>query len=367
MTRNENPKDINADNAHRHERVEWLDGAKGICILLVVMFYAADVAVDRVGSAGWLQPVVDFARPFRMPDFFLLSGLLLPVVVDRPWRRYLDRKVLHFGYFYVLWVTILVTFRGASVAMAGGWGELWHVYLLAYIRPYSMLWFIYMLAIFFVVTKLLRKAPVPVVWIVAAAFHLLVKEAEFKVWEKFAQYYVFFYTGYVLSTYVFRYASIVESHRWQALAALGAWAVVNGLLVFGGYSHVMGVNLGMALAGSAAVIAVAVMLMRSPLGKVFAYCGAHSIVIYLAFYIPLAATSKILVSRRLIQDGGLLAILAMLGGVLGALAIYWLVRNSFLAFLFKRPKWVSIDRSPDEDIRHGITKPPGFERETASR
>jgi uncharacterized membrane protein YcfT len=47
--------------------------------------------------------VVAFAKPFRMPDFFLISGLFLARVIDRDWRTYLDRKVVHFVYFYLLW------------------------------------------------------------------------------------------------------------------------------------------------------------------------------------------------------------------------------------------------------------------------
>lgn len=43
-----------------------------------------------------------------MPDFFLVSGVLLTLAIRRDWRTFLDRKVLHFGYFYVLWLTVLV-------------------------------------------------------------------------------------------------------------------------------------------------------------------------------------------------------------------------------------------------------------------
>ncbi len=57
-----------------------------------------------------------FAKPFRMPDFFLISGLFLSVVIDRDWRTYLDRKVMHFAYFYVLWVTIQFGFKAPSLA-----------------------------------------------------------------------------------------------------------------------------------------------------------------------------------------------------------------------------------------------------------
>ena len=60
--------------------------------------------------------VVMFAKPFRMPDFFLISGLFLSVVIDRDWRTYLDRKVVHFAYFYVLWVTIQFGFKAPSFA-----------------------------------------------------------------------------------------------------------------------------------------------------------------------------------------------------------------------------------------------------------
>ncbi len=58
-----------------------------------------------------MHKVVAFAKPFRMPDFFMISGLFLARVIDRDWRTYLDRKVVHFAYFYVLWVTIQFAFK----------------------------------------------------------------------------------------------------------------------------------------------------------------------------------------------------------------------------------------------------------------
>ena len=61
-----------------------------------------------------LHVFVAFAKPFRMPDFFLISGLFLPLVIDRNWRLYLNRKVAHFAYFYVLWVDFSTIPRAAS-------------------------------------------------------------------------------------------------------------------------------------------------------------------------------------------------------------------------------------------------------------
>jgi uncharacterized membrane protein YcfT len=50
-------------------RVDWVDYAKGFCIVFVVMMHST-LGVERaVGQEGWLHTVVAFARPFRMPDF----------------------------------------------------------------------------------------------------------------------------------------------------------------------------------------------------------------------------------------------------------------------------------------------------------
>ena len=49
-----------------------------------------------------------------MPDFFLISGLFLASVIDRDWRTYLDRKVVHFVYFYLLWMTIQFAFKAPA-------------------------------------------------------------------------------------------------------------------------------------------------------------------------------------------------------------------------------------------------------------
>ena len=67
------------------------------------------------GRESWMHALVAFAKPFRMPDFFLISGLFLARVIDRDWRSYLDRKVLHFAYFYLLWVTIQFAFKAPGL------------------------------------------------------------------------------------------------------------------------------------------------------------------------------------------------------------------------------------------------------------
>ena len=84
-------------------RVGWVDYAKGWCIVLVVMMHSALGVGLAVGETGWLHALVAYAKPFRMPDFFMVAGLFLGRAIDLPWRTYLDRKAVHFLYFYALW------------------------------------------------------------------------------------------------------------------------------------------------------------------------------------------------------------------------------------------------------------------------
>lgn len=325
-------------------RIAWLDHAKGLCIILVVMLYATESAGNAAGQEGWLHTVAAFAQPFRMPDFFLLSGLLLARVIQRDWRTYLDRKVVHFAYFYLLWLTILFAFGSPWIAAKEGWDAVPVRYLTAYVHPYSMLWFIYLLPVFFVVTKLVHRVPIAIVWTAAAALQVAQVETGIKVLDKFAPYYVFFYSGFVLAPYVFRFADVVAAHRGKALLGLALWAAIDGYLVFAGYAALPLLSLALAFAGAAAVVATAALLCRMGAFKALGYCGQNSIVIYLAFYIPLVVTHKVLAKTGFITDVGWQALLSAIGGVLGALGLYWLVRGTRFCFLFERPRWFSVEQ-----------------------
>src|SRR4249920_3000628 len=130
--------------AGRHgpsNRVDWVDYAKGICIVMVVMMHSVLGVELAAGQTGFMHPLVVFAKPFRMPDFFLISGLFLSVVIDRDWRTFLDRKVVHFAYFYVLWVTIQFGFKAPTFAGETSWAHAGFLYLESFIEPFGTLWF----------------------------------------------------------------------------------------------------------------------------------------------------------------------------------------------------------------------------------
>src|SRR3954470_9310063 len=324
-------------------RVGWVDYAKGFCIVFVVMMHSTLGVGAATGQTGWLHPLVAFAKPFRMPDFFLISGLFLSVVIDRDWHTYLDRKVVHFAYFYVLWVTIQFGFKAPSFAAESGWAHVGALYLESFIEPFGTLWFIYLLPVFFVVTKVWRRAPPPAIWAAAAALEMLHVATGWTVIDEFCARFVYFYSGYLFATTVFALSDRARARPALSIAGLVLWALVNGALVEFGYGEWPLVSLALGLAGASAIIVTGTLLARAHWLNFLRTCGEHSIVIYLAFFLPMAATRMALLRSGLSLDIGTISLIVTIVGIGGALAIWRLTLALHANFLFERPAafWIA--------------------------
>jgi len=316
----------------RSTRIDWVDYAKGICIVMVVMMHSVLGVEKAAGDTGFMHAFVMFAQPFRMPDFFLISGLFLSVVIDRDWRTYLDRKVLHFAYFYVLWMTIQFGFKAPGFAAESGW---------RHVR--GTLWFIYLLPIFFVVTKLSRNIPPLAIWLIAAALEMAHVGAGWTVIDEFCARFVYFYSGYLFASYVFALSDRSREKPALALAGLVLWTLVNGGLVIADFSHWPLVSLALGFAGACAIIVMGTLLARMQWLNFLRYCGEHSIVIYLAFFLPMAVTRTLLLKTGLIADIGTISLIVTVAGVAGAVVIWRLALALRADFLFERPAafWIA--------------------------
>jgi uncharacterized membrane protein YcfT len=324
-------------------RVDWVDYAKGICIIMVVMMHSVLGVEAAAGQTGFMHAFVMFAKPFRMPDFFLISGLFLAVVIDRDWRTYLDRKVVHFAYFYVLWVTIQFGFKAPVFAGEMGWPHVGLLYLESFIEPFGTLWFIYLLPVFFVVTKVARRLPAPAVWGVAALLEMAHVATGWTVIDEFCARFVYFYSGYLFAGYVFAWSDRARTHPSWAVGGLAVWALINGGLVASGLSERPLISLALGFAGAGAIITSGTLLARAHWLGFLRYCGEHSIVIYLAFFLPMAATRTLLLKTGLIHDIGTVSLVVTVAGVAGALALWRIALKASANFLFERPAafWIA--------------------------
>jgi uncharacterized membrane protein YcfT len=324
-------------------RIDWVDYAKGICIVMVVMMHSVIGVELAAGTTGFMHLLVAFAKPFRMPDFFLISGLFLPLVIDRDWRTYLDRKVVHFAYFYLLWVTIQFGFKAPSFAAESGWSHAGLLYLESFIEPFGTLWFIYLLPVFFVITKATRRMPPLLVWGIAALLETAHIVTGWTAIDEFCARFVYFYSGYLFADAVFAMSDRARAHPRLALAALALWAIIEGGIVMSGYSEWPLISLILGLAGACAIVTSATLLARMHWLTFLRFCGEHSIVIYLAFFLPMAATRTLLLRNGPFHDIGTIGLIVTIAGIAGALVLWRLALAAGAKFLFERPAafWIA--------------------------
>lgn len=323
------------------KRVDWVDTAKGICIIFVVMMHSVLGTEKSTGDLGWMHPIVEFAKPFRMPDFFLISGLFLANVINRDWRLYLDRKVVHFAYFYVLWMTIQMIVKAPIFAEDMGWFGVLEFYALSFVVPLGTLWFIYMLPIFFVVCKLAHDAKVPwqLILGIAALLNIFPIETSWYLLEEFCARFVFFYIGYIFATQIFKLSDLFRDNVLAGLAYLGIWAVINGTLVHMDLAGKPGIGLVLGVAGAGAIIVTSTLLVRAGILNFLTTFGANSIVIYLAFFFPMGVTRQILLKLNLLDTGTMSFIVTTIA-VISPMILFWMINRTNIGwFLFRRPQW----------------------------
>ncbi|GAA3585135.1 acyltransferase family protein [Kribbella ginsengisoli] len=146
-------------------RVAWADVAKGMCILLVVLWHVLMKHYLQIdwhisGQARGLWGTLgEQLLPLRMPLFFAVSGFFAVRAVQRPWPVVLRTRVAKFYYIYVVWLvihTVVLAFV-PDFGTERADGPLKFLAQLT-ITP-SNLWYLYALALYFVIAKAAHRLP----------------------------------------------------------------------------------------------------------------------------------------------------------------------------------------------------------------
>ena len=155
----EAPRSISTTNG---SRLVWVDTAKGLSILLVVLHHSV-IYEQAVGLAP--APVAaanEALASLRMPLFFLASGLFVAGPLAAPWRTLLHKRVAFFLYLYLLWTVLRFTFFATLVPPEVDPNDSANPIGLAaaLVLPGPSMWFLYALALFSVLGKLAQRVPV---------------------------------------------------------------------------------------------------------------------------------------------------------------------------------------------------------------
>ncbi|MDR3190721.1 MAG: acyltransferase [Lactobacillaceae bacterium] len=299
-------------------RVEWVDVAKGIAILLVVYGH---VILGLNDATLWDTPNYHFQYSvvygFHMPLFFLLSGLFINNWVNRPFKQAISQKAYRLLIPYVVWSLIqgsVMILLSGSTNSHNGWG------LLAQIptTPFSQFWYLYDLFVLFIVYYGLRRGiKLSDKWILLLALIIAPFAPYMALWQLFRiGYYLFFF---VLGMFVWQHKAMLSKIP-LSMATLG-FIGVNVL-----YFHIRlpqfprsVVGILVALVGIVFVLALSNKLHS----KWLALIGRLSLPIYLMHILATAGTRILLMKLGMINVE-LQLLSGMLAGVLLPLLAYWL-------------------------------------------
>lgn len=329
------------------KRLLWPDVAKGLSIALVVMMHSTLGVQGAMDAAGWLNPVVEFAKPFRIPAFFLIAGFFFAGMLGRSWRALIDKRVLHFLYFLLLWSAILFVVKGGFLALGSPKATLkWLA--LSFVEPNSALWFIHALIMFALVARATVASPLPLVLAAAALLHVVMPETGWTAIDEFAQRFVFFAVGCRLASIIAQLAAEARARPGLSLLIVTFAAASNALAVWPQLagaglpaSHPV-VSLVLGFTGGLSLIILAVHLARLRVAGAIGYLGRNSLAIYVAFTLPMAATRIVLLKADLVSDVGTVSLIVWLAALFAPLLLAIAARRLGASFLFDKPGWVRL-------------------------
>jgi uncharacterized membrane protein YcfT len=274
-------------------RLDWVDAAKGMAILLVVLHHAVWFLESSGQAPAAVVEVNSALASLRMPLFFLASGLFAAGPLALPWRTLLHKRVAFFLYLYLLWTLIRFTFFATLVPEGvdpdGSANP--SVLLWALLLPGPGLWFLYALALFAVIGKLVRRVPVPVQLAAAGVLSALagaeILQFDSFSWTFMARYLFFFLLGC-------HARQLIEGlARSSSLVKVAAAGVACGVSAAGALAldirSVPGIALALNLVAVAFGVLLAAYLCRYHVGRPLIVLGQRTLPVYLIHMFWLAA------------------------------------------------------------------------------
>ncbi|MGC4745871.1 acyltransferase family protein [Micromonospora sp. DT201] len=334
-------------------RVVWADVAKGSCLILVVLWHVVvkhylqidwRVGLPVPGAWGLLGEQL---LPLRMPLFFTISGVFAANAIHRQWRVVYRSRVSRMFYLYGTWLLI----HTAVLALVPGFPtdratDIGGLLAQLTITP-SNLWYLYALALYFVLAKVLRRVH-PAVLIAAAGVLSAIAAAGLLdtpgnrggVYQNL----VFFLAGLHLRPYVQRWAATATRRRLVWTFVLYAVALAA---VAAGAGQWLGVGLLVSLAAVAFGVTAAARVADLPLvGGTLAALGRRTLPVYVIHMPVLALLHRLLAGPVAGLDGhGRALLVAVYPALLTAvvLALSLALHRGLLAarasWLFELPAW----------------------------
>lgn len=327
-------------------RIDWVDAAKGMSILLVVVHHVVYLMEPHGLVPGPVSALNSALASLRMPLFFLASGLFAWAPLAASWRTLLHKRVAFFLYLFLLWTLLQgVVFWAlpAGVAppdSARNWSELaWEAVL-----PGPATWFLFALAVFSVIGKLVRRVPA---WVQLGASGVLCAAVgaglltfDSFAWTFMARYLFFFLLGVHARSLA---ESLAERAGPATVTAAGvACGALAGAAVLLDLRSVFGVAFVLNVAAVTFGVLLASYLSRFRPFRPLVVLGANTLPVYLTNVIVVAGIVAVLRGVPLPPVVGWVAPVVLGVLVVGVtLAGTWALRWAGASWLFALPRFLA--------------------------
>lgn len=328
-------------------RLDWVDTDKGLSIILVIARHATSGIALSLGKMPLVFGLIStLATPYRMPLFFVVAGLFAASYMQKPLREFLDKKLLHFAYFYFLWSAIQI---GMKMSMPGGLHEVGvKDLLLAPIEPFGVLWFIYALPLFFVMMRLMRDVPKPLVVAVALIFYFARIDTGWTVPDEAALRFIFFVAGVYGAPRVFQIADWARENALNAVLVGMVALTAIGVVTLTPLIDNRAIELLSGVAGCIGCVMLVSVAASKGLTGWLSYIGSRSLYVFVGFFLPMAAT-RVVMLKLGVTNGDLIALVSIVLGVALPLLAAHYTKGTPLAFLFTRPQFFRL-RGKSADV-----------------
>jgi fucose 4-O-acetylase-like acetyltransferase len=278
----------------RSVRIDWVDAAKGFGIILVVLGH---VIRGLVNSHVWMWTPTSFfidgwIYAFHMPLFFFLSGLFLVRSTEKRWLIFVTEKLRTLAYPYFVWSVITLLIKTPLSGITNRPDGLSDFSLILY-KPVEQYWFLYVLfALSLSIAGLLRLGVRP--WAVLA-LSIIIYPGILPISE-----YGWVVLAMASTCAIYVALGVVVGWR-KDLGTISSlppgrlgFAVLAGLMVSSlggvpGLPYRYAFEPFLAIAGTSAIVALAVLADTTKLGVGVRLLGRYSLEIYVAHTIASAA------------------------------------------------------------------------------
>ena len=301
----------------KNPHMYWLDAAKGIGIILVVIGHSERGLVSSgIAPESWKSGIDFYLYTFHMPLFMLLAGVNAPKSMHAGRYNFLKRKIATVVWPYFLWSIIFGILIALLGSVANGRGS-WHDIFLIGWRPIGPFWFLYSLFIYSLIFSIAtsRALILAAISIVAFVFSQEIKEDTLI--HGTLHFFVFYMMGVLISK---KMVDFKGNPTWLTVLAMGTiWLCASAAIGnISNYNYFSSWALPSAILGSATVIALG-MKVKGLFQLALCALGRASMPIYVMHVLGTAGT-RIILHRSGLTDSPILHLL--IGTAIGIAAPY---------------------------------------------